>query len=52
LSISFYLEFTLHVSDQRSGSEYSIKLDAIFSSVIKEGRRRYPPRRTRRTERD
>ncbi|RCN24612.1 hypothetical protein ANCCAN_29690 [Ancylostoma caninum] len=42
---SAFKKFVLHIAGQQQGSEYSVKIDAILSSVVKESRRNYPGRR-------
>ncbi|RCN47700.1 hypothetical protein ANCCAN_06265 [Ancylostoma caninum] len=42
---SAFKNFVLHIAGQQQGSEYSVKIDAILSSVVKESRRNYPGRR-------
>ncbi|RCN45544.1 hypothetical protein ANCCAN_08474 [Ancylostoma caninum] len=43
---SAFKNFVLHIARQQQGSEYSVKIDDVLSSVLKESRRNYPRRRT------
>ncbi|KAL6743368.1 hypothetical protein Aduo_016413 [Ancylostoma duodenale] len=40
-----FSDFVLHIAGQQQGSEYSVKIDAVLSSVMEESRRNYPGRR-------